>query len=226
MRQFKLVIFDCDGVLVDSEHITTRVLATLLNEMGLNLSAAALYDHFHGRSMSQCLALITGRLEKPLPETFIPTLRQRAAVALWAEVTPIQGVTRALARIPIPVCVASSGEYEKVQLTLGKTGLLSRFGSNIFTVADVENPKPAPDIYLYAARQNGVEPGKCAVIEDSTAGVQAGVAAGMVVYGFAAHTPEQQLREAGAHIIFSDMSQLPHLLRSPGLSIVQTKSYV
>lgn len=220
MTPFELVIFDCDGVLVDSEPITTRVLADMLHELGLNLSADALYGLFHGRSMAQCLDLVTQMLGEPLPATFVPTLRQRAAAALWAEVTPIPGIREALAAIQIPICVASSGEREKVQLTLGKTGMLARFGGNIFSADDVTRPKPAPDIYLLAARQNGVDPRACAVVEDSPAGVRAGVAAGMVVFGFAAHTPAAQLNEAGAHVIFREMAQLPGLLdtanRPPG----------
>lgn len=215
MTQFELVIFDCDGVLVDSEGITTRVLAAMLNEMGLDIAPDTLYDVFHGRSLAQCLALIADMLAKPLPETFVPALRERAAAALWAEVVPIAGVADVLARLQIPFCVASSGDYEKMRLTLGKTGLLAWFGANIFSVADVENPKPAPDIYLHAARQNGVDPHACVVIEDSPTGVQAGVAAGMTVFGFAAQTPERQLAQAGAHAIFTDMTQLPQLLASP-----------
>jgi HAD superfamily hydrolase (TIGR01509 family) len=214
MTQFELVIFDCDGVLVDSEHITTHVFATALNEIGLNVTAAELYGHFYGRSTAQCLEHVTHMLGKPLPETFVPSLRQRAAAALWAEVTPVPGVAEALARIQIPICVASSGDLEKVHLTLGKTGLLSRFGPNIFTAADVSKPKPAPDIFLLAAHQNGVEPHTCAVVEDSPVGVRAGVAAGMVVFGFAARTPAHLLKEAGAHVIVSDIAQLPHLLAS------------
>jgi HAD superfamily hydrolase (TIGR01509 family) len=215
MTPFELVIFDCDGVLVDSEGITTRVLAAMLNEMGLGISAAKLYDSFHGRSLAQWLALIADMLAEPVPETFVPALRERAAAALWAEVTPIAGVADVLAGLQIPFCVASSGDYEKMKLTLGKTGLLAWFGTNIFSITDVEKPKPAPDIYLHAARQNGVDPHACVVIEDSATGVQAGVAAGMTVFGFAAQTPAQQLCKAGAQAIFTDMTQLPHLLASP-----------
>lgn len=217
MRQFDLVIFDCDGVLVDSEPITTRVFAALLAEIGMNVAVTDLYADLQGRSLAQCLVLITERLGKPLPATFVPTLRQRAAAALWAEVTPMAGVAEALARIHLPVCVASSGEHAKIRLTLDRTGLLARFGTNIFSGADVAKPKPAPDLYLYAARHNRVDPHACAVIEDSPTGVYAGVAAGMVVFGFAAHTPVRTLREAGAHVLFADMAQLPDLLVSSGV---------
>ncbi|HRQ42478.1 MAG TPA: HAD-IA family hydrolase [Chloroflexota bacterium] len=212
MKPFALVIFDCDGVLVDSERITTGVMAAMLQEMGVNISTEALHDRVHGRSLAQCLAVMTELLGKPLPEDFVPALRQRAAAALWAEVTPIPGVAEALTHIETAVTVASSGEREKMLLTLGRTGLLARFGNNIYSAADVSHAKPAPDIYLHAARQNGVAPHACAVVEDSPAGVQAGVAAGMTVFGYAAATPAQQLKEAGAHVVFSDMTQLPALL--------------
>ena len=214
MKPFELVIFDCDGVLVDSERITTGVMAAMLQEMGVPITTAELYDRVHGRSLAQCLVVMTQLLGKSLPEDFVPALRQRAAAALWAEVTPIPGVTEALAHIETAVTVASSGEREKMLLTLGRTGLLARFGNNIYSTADVSHPKPAPDIYLHAARQNGVAPHACAVVEDSPAGVQAGVAAGMTVFGYAAATPAQQLKEAGAHVVFADMAELPALLVS------------
>ncbi|MBX3061197.1 MAG: HAD family phosphatase [Anaerolineae bacterium] len=214
MKPFELVIFDCDGVLVDSEPITTGVMAAMLQEMGVPIIADELYDRVHGRSLAQCLAVLTDLLGKPLPENFVLTLRQRAAAALWAEVKPIPGVAEALAHLPIPVTVASSGEREKMLLTLGRAGLLPRFGNNIYSTADVSHAKPAPDIYLHAARQNGVAPHTCAVVEDSPAGVQAGVAAGMTVFGYAAATPAQQLKEAGAHVVFADMAELPALLVS------------
>lgn len=214
MKPFELVIFDCDGVLVDSEPITTGVMAVMLQEMGVPITTAELYDRVHGRSLAQCLAVMTQLLGKSLLEDFVPALRQRAAAALWAEVTPIPGVAEALAHIETAVTVASSGEREKMLLTLGRTGLLARFGNNIYSAADVSHPKPAPDIYLHAARQNGVAPHACVVVEDSPAGVQAGVAAGMTVFGYAAATPAQQLKEAGAHIVFADMAELPALLVS------------
>jgi HAD superfamily hydrolase (TIGR01509 family) len=212
MRQFELVIFDCDGVLVDSEPITSRVFSAMLNDLGLSLTPADLFEQFIGRSLAQCLDYITGLLGRPLPADFVPELRRRAAAALQAEVTAVLGITQALNALTIPYCVASSGEPEKVRLTLGQTGLLPRFEQQIFSATDVANPKPAPDLFLLAARRNGVEPGACAVVEDSPVGVQAGVAAGMYVFGFAAHTPAARLREAGAHAIFTNMACLPYLL--------------
>lgn len=217
MKKFELVIFDCDGVLVNSEIITGRVFAALLAELGLELSLRQVQEQFIGLSLAQCLARITEMLGAPPPAWFLPELRQRAGAALLAEVAPNPGVAEALAQIPIPACVASSGEPEKVRLVLGHTGLLPRFGANVFTAADVQNPKPAPDLFLHAARQNGILPQACAVIEDSPAGVRAGVAAGMTVFGFAAHTPAQQLKEAGAHVIFFGMDTLPALLTQPAI---------
>lgn len=214
MRQVELVIFDCDGILVDSEPIIIDVLADLLNEFGVPVTAADIYDRLHGRSTTQWVTQIEDLLGGSLPKTFLATLKQRAAIALWTDITPILRITDALSSIHVPICVASSGDYEKVQLTLGRTGLLSRFGTNIFTVSDVKRPKPYPDIYLHAARENEIDPSNCAVIEDSPIGVRAGVAAGMTVFGYSAHTSEHQLRDAGAHILFSDMRHLPNLLTS------------
>lgn len=212
MNPFELIIFDCDGVLVDSEHITINVLTTLLNEMGIVVTADEIYGRFHGRSSTQWLAQIAEILGEPLPETFFPTLRQRAAVALWEQVTPIDGIVETLDTIQTPVCVASSGDPDKMALTLGRTGLLPRFGEKVYSVRDVQRPKPFPDIYLHAARENGVRPSQCAVIEDSPTGVLAAVTAGMFVFGYCADTPQQQLQHAGAQVLFADMRQLPLLL--------------
>ena len=212
MTPFELVIFDCDGVLVDSEPIIIDVLADMLGKMGHPVRVNEIYDHFHGRSPEQWLTEITAILGAPPSKTFVATLQQRAADDLRTKITPIDGVSEALDAIDLPVCVASSGSHEKMQLTLGKTGLLSRFGSNIFSVSEVERPKPYPDVYLHAAYTNRVAPSNCVVIEDSPTGVRAGVAANMTVFGFCAQTSAHRLHEAGAHRLFSDMRELPSLL--------------
>ncbi|MEM7113773.1 MAG: HAD family hydrolase [Chloroflexota bacterium] len=214
-KPFELVIFDCDGVLVDSEPITNRIFAEMLSELGVQLTTAVMRELFIGRSLAQCLQQVETLLGEPIPTTFVPTLRQRAGAVLLAELQAIEGIHAALDAIHLPICVASSGDREKMQLTLGKTGLLSRFSpNNIFSADDVAHAKPAPDLFLLAAQQNGVAPAACAVIEDSPSGVRAGVAAGMTVFGFAAHTPASELRREGAHLIFSEMAQLPNLLTS------------
>jgi len=214
MRDFRLVIFDCDGVLVDSERISNRVFCSMLNDLGLRVTIEDMFQHFVGLSMPQCVQLITEMSGRPPPPDFVETLRERTDVALRAEVTPIPGVAEVLDVIRVPFCVASSGNHQKIRLTLGATGLLEKFGDRIYSVADVKNPKPAPDIFLYAARQMAVEPGDCVVIEDTPTGVRAGVAAGMHVLGFCANTPENRLKEAGADAVFADMRLLPALLRS------------
>ena len=211
---FRLVIFDCDGVLVDSERISNRVFCSMLNDLGLSLTLEDMFQHFVGLSMPQCVELITGMLGGPPPRDFVGTLRERTEAALRAEVTPMPGVAEVLDLIRVPYCVASSGNHEKIRLTLGATGLLEKFDNRIYSVVDVEKPKPAPDMFLHAARRMAVDPRHCVVIEDTPTGVRAGVAAGMHVLGFCAHTPEDRLREAGADAVFSDMRLLPALLRS------------
>jgi len=214
MSAFELIIFDCDGVLVDSERITNQVFCTMLNELGLPLSLQDMFEHFVGLSMPQCVQLITEMHGQPPPSTFVDELRQRAASALKEQITPIPGVKEALAGLGLPCCVASSGDHEKIRLTLSATGLLTRFEGRIFSVVDVARPKPAPDVFLFAARQLGVLPAACAVIEDTPTGVRAAVAAGMRTFGFAANTPAHRLKEAGAHYLFWDMAELVELLNS------------
>jgi HAD superfamily hydrolase (TIGR01509 family) len=213
MRDFRLVIFDCDGVLVDSERISNGVFCSMLNDLGLSVTLEDMFQHFVGLSMPQCVELITEMSGSPPPLDFIETLRERTAAALRVHVTPMSGVAEVLDMIRVPFCVASSGNHEKIRLTLGATGLLEKFGNRIYSVADVEKPKPAPDIFLYAASQMAVDPSDCVVIEDTPTGVRAGVAAGMHVLGFCAHTPENRLKEAGANEVFAEMRLLPALLR-------------
>ena len=212
MKRFDLVIFDCDGVLVDSEMITNRIFCELLNDLGVEVTLEDMFERFVGHSMARCVEIITELRGSPPPEGFIPQLRQKAGAALQAEVEAVPGASEVVDSLEIPYCVASSGEPAKIRLTLGKTGLLDRFEGKIFSVVEVEKPKPEPDVFLHAASMMGVEPKACAVIEDTPTGVRAGIAAGMYVYGFAAHTPEHRLREAGAHEVFSQMSALPSSL--------------
>ncbi len=218
MIEFQLAIFDCDGVLVDSERITNRVFCAMLNDLGLQLTLDDMFERFVGLSMPQCVSLITDMLGRPPPGDFLPALHRRSAAALQAEVTPVAGVREVLEGLRIPVCVASSGEHAKIQLTLQATGLLPRFSGRIFSVEDVAQPKPAPDVYLHAARCMQVDPAACAVIEDTPTGVRAGVAAGMRVFGFCASTPAHRLRDAGAHAVFAEMRELPDLLQPAAAS--------
>ena len=209
MPNLELVIFDCDGVLVDSERITNRIFCGMLNELGIEVTLDDMFERFVGHSMAQCVEIITELLRSPPPQTFVPELHRRAAAALESEVEAVEGIEEAIKAINLPFCVASSGDHAKIRLTLGKTGLLEKFEGKIFSVSDVERPKPAPDIFLHAASTMGAKPEMCVVVEDTPTGVSAGVAAGMYVCGFAENTPEHRLRKAGAHEIFSSMMELP-----------------
>jgi HAD superfamily hydrolase (TIGR01509 family) len=211
---YDLVIFDCDGVLVDSELISNRIFAQMLNEIGICMTLEQVLDRFVGRSMAYCWEVIAGILGHELPQKFIDDYRVRSAAALQSEVQTVPGVDAVIAALGRPYCVASSGTHEKMQLTLGTTGLLPKFLGRIYSVTEVARSKPFPDVYLYAARQMGFPPASCAVIEDTPTGVRAGVAAGMTVFGYCALTPEQRLREAGAQHTFTHMAELPALLGS------------
>jgi HAD superfamily hydrolase (TIGR01509 family) len=211
-ERFGLVIFDCDGVLVDSELITNRIFSQMLNELGIHVSLEDMFERFVGRSMPQCLEIMTKMLGHPVPRHFAEEYHARSATALRSELKAVPDIETVLAAIRMPYCVASSGTHEKMQITLGVTGLLPRFRGKMYSVTEVAQSKPFPDVFLHAARQQGVAPAECAVIEDTPTGVRAGVAAGMTVFGYCALTPKQRLIEAGAHHTFERMRDLPNLI--------------
>jgi HAD superfamily hydrolase (TIGR01509 family) len=212
MYKFDLVIFDCDGVLVDSERIANTVLAEMLNELGLSLTLEDMFNTFMGNSMKRCLEIIEEMLLSPVPDNFLAEYHQRTAQVFRTSLKPINGIHDVIKNFELPYCVASSGEHEKMQITLGTTGLLPYFSGKIFSVTEVERGKPYPDIFLYAAKKMGFSPEKCLVVEDSPTGVKAGVAAGMTVFGYASLMKPQRLLENGASIVFDDMKKLPELL--------------
>lgn len=212
MSAFALVIFDCDGVLVDSERISNRVFAAMLAELGLELDLEDMFEQFVGLTMTQCLARIGEMLGHPPPPGFVADYDARTRAALAREVQPVPGIDAALARIALPCCVASNGEHAKMRTTLGATGLWPRFAGRAYSASDVARPKPAPDVYLLAAESSGAAPADCLVVEDTPTGVAAARAAGMTVFGFAALMPARRLREAGAHAVFGDMRELPAMI--------------
>jgi len=209
---FDLVIFDCDGVLVDSEPISNRILNQMLSELGLSFSLEEVLERFMGRSMQHCLQLIEQLRGVPAPIGFAADYHRRTANAFEHELTEVAGIRTVLETLAIPCCVASSGEHAKMRTTLGLLGLLPRFEGRLFSVTEVAHGKPAPDVFLHAAQRCGARSEACLVVEDSPAGVTAGVAAGMTVYGFAQRTPRARLQAAGAHRIFTAMSELPSLI--------------
>jgi HAD superfamily hydrolase (TIGR01509 family) len=211
---YPLVIFDCDGVLVDSELITNRVFTQMLNEIGIAMTLEQVLVRFLGRSMPYCWEVISGILGYELPQKFIDDYKGRTAAVLRSDLRSVPGVEAVIAGLSCSYCVASSGTHEKMQLTLGTTGLLPKFLGRIYSVTEVPRSKPYPDVYLHAAQRMGFAPSSCAVIEDSPTGVRAGAAAGMTVFGYCAITPEQKLRDAGASTTFTHMRELPGLLAS------------
>ncbi|MBC7984546.1 MAG: HAD family hydrolase [Candidatus Obscuribacterales bacterium] len=217
MKSLELIIFDCDGVLVDSERITNQILATMLNELGIPVTMEYMFEHFVGRSMAQDMELINVLLGAPPPSDFVENFRRRTGAALAASLKPVAGIEFVLDQIDLPYCVASSGDHQKMQTTLGITGLLPRFAGKLFSVKEVANPKPAPDVFLLAAQRNGIAPSTCLVIEDTPTGVTAAVAAGMTVFGYSALTPAYRLSAAGAHRVFDSMFALPALIKNAAL---------
>jgi HAD superfamily hydrolase (TIGR01509 family) len=218
--QFDLIIFDCDGVLINSEPISLRVLIEALAELGLHLTYEEAVSTFVGKSLTSNRLYVEERIGKPLSADFSNSLQDRVLEVFKSDLLPIEGIHKALEHIVQPVCVASSSNKEWIHLALEIVGLLPRFENGIFSASQVKHGKPAPDVYLYAAEQMGVSPSKCAVIEDSPTGVEAGANAGMTVFGYTGTFAAEELLRAGAHHIFHQMNELPQLLKDKNLNLV------
>ncbi|GCB47056.1 HAD family phosphatase [Streptomyces sp. NL15-2K] len=212
--RYEMVIFDNDGVLVDSEPISNRLLAAYLTELGHPTSYEDSIRDYMGSAMHRIHDLVHDRTGRRLPEEFDDVFHGRVFAAFERELEPVPGAVGVLEKLAadgVPYCVASSGSHERIRVGHRKTGLDRWFGDErVFSSQDVGRGKPAPDLFLYAAREMGVAPERCVVIEDSPLGVQAAVAAGMDVYGFTAMTPAAKL--AAATQLFSDMGELADLL--------------
>ncbi|MEV4786162.1 HAD family hydrolase [Streptomyces tuirus] len=212
--RYDLVIFDNDGVLVDSEPISNRLLAAYLTELGHPTSYEESIRDYMGSAMHRIHELVLERTGQRLPEDFDDVFHTRVFTAFEQELVAVTGASEVLEKLSVdgvPYCVASSGSHERIRVGHRTTGLDRWFDEErIFSSQDVGRGKPAPDLFLYAAERMGVAPERCVVVEDSPLGVQAAVAAGMDVYGFTAMTPAEKL--AGATRLFSDMGQLVDLL--------------
>lgn len=212
-----LVIFDCDGVLVDTEPLSNHCFSQALNSEGLDWDVAETMRRLMGRSMKSCVEIVESALGRPVPRDFVERLQERTFATFRSEgVHAVPGVVAALdalERAGARTCVASSGDHGKMRITLGSAGLWDRFDGRIFSSTQVARGKPAPDLFLFAAERMGVNPADSIVIEDSSAGAQAARAADMRVYGYvgAPHADRVGLVEAGA-TIFDDMHTLPALL--------------
>jgi HAD superfamily hydrolase (TIGR01509 family) len=209
-----LIIFDCDGVLVDSEVIAHALLAQMMTGLGHSMTTAEAVQKFAGRSLVDTLSLLEASLGRSIPDDLGQRYGRLLLERLGRDLKPIAGVKAAIAALPYPRCVASSSSLERIRLSLEATGLAALFGAHVFSATQVPHGKPAPDLYLLASRRMGIAPEHCVVVEDSTIGVKAARAAGMKVIGFtgAAHaTPDavQRLAAAGAGSVVSSMVDLP-----------------
>ncbi len=212
MAAVELVIFDCDGVLIDSERLGVKVEVLALRELGWVLSEAEVIARFVGRSDRENRTAIEAHLGRRLPEGWGEDLEARYRQVFATELVPVDGVLEALDAIALPTCVASSGTHEHLRYTLGLTGLHERFAGRIFSADDVAVGKPAPDLFLRAASEMAVNPTGCVVVEDSRPGVEAARAAGMRALAFAGGLTSAELLEGPNTVVFDDMRALPGLL--------------
>lgn len=211
----ELVIFDCDGVLVDSEAISNEVLARMLTREGLSTTPTAARRDYQGLLLTDILARAEAKLGRELPPGWLAEYERIRAETFHRDLKPVAGAAEAVQRVKaagLKVCVASQGASEKTRLTLGLTGLRELFPPGVlFSAHDVPCPKPGPGFFLHAAATMGVQPSACTVIEDTPSGVVAAVAARMRAIGYAADSDERALRNAGAEIIRS-LDKLPEVL--------------
>ncbi len=218
--KYRAVLFDCDGVLVDSEGITNEVLRVMLHERGWSLSAQQCMDIFLGRAVKDLQDQIELHTAQPLTQEWMQQFRERSDQSLQAELVAIPHAVAAVQQIHSDyagrIACASGADRGKLVLQLNKVGLMPFFEGRIFSGHEVPRSKPHPDVYLAAAAALGISASACAVVEDTSTGARAGLAAGATVLGYCpsgpGHSSAQQLRELGVQLIFSDMAQLPELL--------------
>lgn len=208
---YKCIIFDCDGILVDSERISAKVFQTMMQELGVDLDFNLVLDQITGISMKENLKFFSRQLGKSLPDDFEQEFRKRSYERFKTDLKPIEGVHELLDKIKIPIGVASSGPVQKIKQNLETTKLMHYFGESIFSSYDIGSWKPEPDIYLNAAKNMGFKPIECAVIEDSLVGVQAAKAGNFNVYALSNKKQDNAFKALGA-TVFSEMKELGNLL--------------
>ena len=220
-NRFDAVLFDCDGVLVDSEPITNGVLRDMLQELGWTMTREQCMRLFVGKAVKDEAALIEAKTSQPVTEAWLARFRERRNVALERDLVAIRNAHSAVEalhqRYNGQIACASGADLFKVELQLKKVGLMQYFDGRIFSGHDTPRSKPFPDVYLAAAAALGADPKQCAVVEDTITGVLAGLAAGATVFGYsppqAGHDAPDALRQAGAVLVFTDMADLPALLQ-------------
>jgi HAD superfamily hydrolase (TIGR01509 family) len=209
-----LVIFDCDGVLVDSEPIAARLTAEAVSELGWEMSAEVAKAEFLGDTFTNIIRRVEERLGRQVPEDWPARSQANLLAALERELKPVPGVHAAIDALRaanVQLAVGSQGSHQKMQLTLGVTGLLPFFAGRIFSASQVARPKPAPDLFLLAANTLGFTPEQTVVVEDSTRGVKAAVAAGMRILGYTASVGRDSIIAAGAEPV-DDLAKVPAML--------------
>lgn len=210
----RLVIFDCDGVLVDSETICNEVLAEVVTELGWPMTLEEALDRFKGLAIGDIWARVGEQRGSPISDEENVRFRTRQLAALRARVRAVPGIVELLDSLAVPCCVASNGPPEKMEATLGATGLLPRFAGRMFSVTEVARPKPHPDLFLHAAERMSEPPDTTLVVEDSPMGVRAALSAGMRVVGFAGTITADAdvLRRAGARSVITDIRDVGRFL--------------
>lgn len=205
--KYKCVIFDCDGVLVDSEIITCKVLVAMAGELGLDIDLDYTVKNFMGKSLKHIMEYLDTQLDFPLPTTFEKEYRARTFTKFGEELQPIEGVHDLIAQLDVPFCVASSGPLNKIKTNLTTTQLADKFTDRMFSCYEINSWKPEPDIFLHAAKTMGFKPGECVVVEDSSVGVQAALAGGFDVFRYS-HNSNHQFSKHAKVTSFSHMNQL------------------
>jgi HAD superfamily hydrolase (TIGR01509 family) len=211
MSKYKCIIFDCDGVLIDSESIAIGVLVDMANYLGANMNVEESLISLKGKAFNRCMEFISKRINKPLPINFESDYRINTFEAFREKIQPIKGIQDVIENLTIPFCVASSGPENKIRLNLEITGLLPFFESNIFSCYAIQKWKPEPDIFLWAAETMGFKPNECLVIEDSISGIRAAKTGGFDVYGYTEHDYNNEL-QSEANTTFDSMDKLLGML--------------
>ncbi len=209
--EFKCIIFDSDGVLVDSETLSAKVFQEMAMELGFELDFETAVECFAGTSMKENLLLIEENIQGSLPVDFEKEFRERTYIVFKTDLKAVNGIADLIEKLGIPYCVASSGPVEKIRLNLGLVNLLDHFENKIYSSYDIGSWKPDPGIFLHAAKKMGFEPEECAVIEDSASGIRAAIAGGFKVYALANEKKKKTFEQLGA-IAFENMKELEKLL--------------
>lgn len=218
----RLVIFDCDGVLVDSEPISVNVLVAAMNDLGVPITESEVYGRFLGKSLATVIETMRNDYHVHAGEEFLERMRVDLYSRFRNELKPIEGIGATIDALHIPCCVASSSQVERIKLSLTVTGLIGKL-PHIFSASMVKNGKPAPDLFLHAAREMQVEPENCVVVEDSPAGIEAAKAAGMRVFAFTGGSHANfegyraELDRLSPEAVFDVMPDLIHLIQKQKL---------